>query len=320
MSLDASALAVFAPSWSRGLGEAVCHALHAPLERLEERDFEDGEHHARLLEPVRGKDVYVLASLHGDAALLPDAKLGRLAFLLGTLRDGDPRRLTAVVPYLCYARQERRSAAGDPIATRYVAAMLEAVGLQRIVTVHVHDRAAFENAFRIPSVDLETADLFVRYLVSRLGSSELAVVSPDAGGVAAAERLRVKLERALGRAVSSGFLSKVRGPSGLRSATFAGEVQGRLAIVVDDVVASGATLVRAAEACRAHGATGVVGVVTHGLFAGDAGRLLAGPALERVFVTSSVEPWRIGPGLARAKIEVVDLAPALAETIERLAA
>lgn len=318
MALDPGAVAVFAPSSSRRLGAAVCHIVELPVGELEERDFEDGEHKARPVDVVRGKDVYVIASLHGDGALRPDEKLCRLLFLLGALRDASCARLTAVVPYLCYARQERRSQPHDPVATRYVAAMMEAMGTDRVLTLDVHDRAAYDNAFRIRAEHLEARPLFVAHLAPRLGDEEVAVVSPDAGGVKNAERVREALERALRRTVSSAFLSKLRGPTGLRGGGFAGDVEGRLAIIVDDMVASGATLARAAHACREHGARGVIGAVTHGLFAGDAGHILAGPELDHVVTTNTVEPWRLAPELLRDKVTVLDVAPLLAEAIERL--
>jgi ribose-phosphate pyrophosphokinase len=319
MTLDPGAVSLLAPQCSRHLGEAVGQHLGVSLGGLEERGFEDGEHKARPLDPLRGKDVYVLHALYADATSRPDEKLCRLAFLIGSARDACAARVTAVVPYLCYARQERRTAAQDPVTTRYVAAMLEAVGADRVVTVHVHDRAAFENAFRIPSVDLSTTELFARALAPALdGPKELAVVSPDAGGVAAAERFREALEQVLHRTLASGFMSKLRGPTGLRGGAFAGDVTGRRAIVVDDMIASGATMIRAAEACRRHGAIGVYGVATHGLFTGDAGRVLSGPALDRVWVTDAVAPWRLGPELLRDKIEVVSIAPLLAECIAQL--
>lgn len=317
MTLDAAAVMVLAPTCSRRLGEAVCHALGLALGRLEERDFEDGEHLARPLDPVRGKDVYVLHTLYGDATARPDEKLCRLAFLVGTVRDADAARVTAVVPYLCYARQERRSRPQDPVGSRHVASILEAVGIDRVLAVHVHDRAAFENAFRVPCEDLSTTELLVSRLAPSLGDDELAVVSPDAGGVAAAEQFREALEQMLRRTVATAMLSKHRGPTGLRGA-FAGDVADRVAIVVDDMVASGATMARAAEACRQHGARSVVGVATHGLFVGDAGRLLAGPALDRVVVTDTVAPWRLAPELLRDKVELVAIAPLLAEAIERM--
>ena len=148
-------LSFFELNASRELGERVARALGSPLTPHEEREFEDGEHKARPLESVRGRDVYVLVSLYGDARQSVNDKLVRLLFFLGALRDASAGRITAVIPYLCYARKDRRSKSRDPVATRYVAGLLETVGADRVVTLDVHNLAAYENAFRIRAEHLQ---------------------------------------------------------------------------------------------------------------------------------------------------------------------
>src|SRR5512135_3205205 len=137
---------LFALNASRAFGERVAQRLGMPLSPHEERDFEDGEHKARPLASVRGADVFVIQSLYGEPGQGVNDKLCRLLFFIGALRDASAGRVTAVVPYLCYARKDRKTQARDPVTTRYVAALFEAVGTDRVLTLDVHNLAAFQNA------------------------------------------------------------------------------------------------------------------------------------------------------------------------------
>jgi ribose-phosphate pyrophosphokinase len=139
---------IFALGASRGFGARVADAMGTTLAVHEEREFEDGEHKTRALISVRGRDVYVLHSLYGDAEQSANDKLVRLLFFVGALRDASAGRITAVVPYLAYSRKDRKSKPRDPVSTRYVAEVFEAVGVERVVTLDVHNLAAYQNAFR----------------------------------------------------------------------------------------------------------------------------------------------------------------------------
>jgi ribose-phosphate pyrophosphokinase len=187
-------MVLFALNSSRDFGEQVSARLGIPLSRHEEREFEDGEHKARSLENVRGKDVFVIQSLHGDSTQSVNDKFCRLLFFIGSLRDASAGRVTAVVPYLCYARKDRKTKSRDPVTTRYVAALFEAVGVDAAVTLDVHNLAAWQNAWRTPTDHLEARKLFVDYFVPLVGGHDVVVVSPDAGTTlvraAAACRLR----------------------------------------------------------------------------------------------------------------------------------
>jgi ribose-phosphate pyrophosphokinase len=311
-------LALFALNSGHALLQRVCSRLGVTPGRHEERDFEDGEHKIRPLESVRGRDVYVLASLFGDKTQSVNDKLARVLFFLGALRDAGAARITAVAPYLCYSRKDRRTKPRDPVTTRYVAALFEAVGLDRMVTVDVHNPAAYQNAFRIPSVHLSAAPLLVEVLVSRVGERDVVVVSPDAGGVKRADHFREVLEQRLERPVGFALMEKFRSEGVVRSGAVVGEVEGRVAIIVDDLVASGTTLVRAATACRERGATAAYAAVTHGVFAAAATRSLDEVALERLVVGDTIPIDRLDPAFVRRRIDVIDCAPLLAEAIARL--
>lgn len=310
---------IFAPGTSRDFAARVAAALDITPGRLEEREFEDGEHKLRPLESVRGQDVYVVQSLHGEPARSPGEKLCRLAFLAATLRDHGAVRVTAVIPYLAYARKDRRTQSHDPITNRYVAQIVESAGVDRVVTVDVHNPAAFENAFRRPTVHLEARPLFVRRILARLHGREAIVVSPDAGGAKRAGLLRDALAEVSGADIPMALLEKRRS-GGVVSGSehVAGPVEGRVAVIVDDLVASGTTLVRAAVACRAHGAQAVLAAATHGLFTGDADAVLNRGELETLSITDSVPPFRLRSETVCNHLEILELAPLVAEAIRRL--
>ena len=156
----------------------------------EERSFEDGEHKIRPLVDVNRRDVFVIHSLYGSADASPNDKLCRFMFLIGALKDAGAARVTAIVPYLCYARKDQRSQLRDPITTKYVARMFQARGVEAVMTYDVHNRAAFENAFRIPAANIEAMPLFVEHFARLLRHDKIAVVSPDIGGAKRAERFR----------------------------------------------------------------------------------------------------------------------------------
>ena len=187
--MNTAPLRVFALAASKDLGDTVAAALGQPLATHEEREFEDGEHKARPLDAVTGADVYVVQSLHSGPQESANDKLCRLLFFIGAIKDAGAARVTAITPYLCYARKDRRTKPNDPVTTRYIAGMFESVGTDCVVTLEVHNPVAFENAFRCRTVALTGTPLFVDY-AKTLGDEKLSVISPDAGGMKRAELLR----------------------------------------------------------------------------------------------------------------------------------
>ncbi len=312
-------LTLLAPAASHGLAARVASELAVPLAALEEREFEGGEHKVRPLASVRGHDVYVLHSLYGEPGASANDKLMRLLLLIGALRDAGAHRVSAIAPYLCYSRKDVRKRPGDPTSTRYVAQLFEALGADRIAVLEVHNPAAYFNAFRIGAEHLTTAAFFARHLVARLGrDAPVVVVSPDPGGFKRAQRLREALARRTGREIGLALMEKTRDNGRITSGHLVGMVSGCIAIVVDDMIASGSTLAAAAQACRALGSEQVLAVAAHGLFAPSASELLAGSAIDRVLVTDSVGPFPLQSKAAQDKVEVLSAAPLLAEAIRRL--
>ncbi len=308
---------VFALQATADFGQAVAHALGCELAAHEERAFEDGEHKTRPLDDVGGAHVYVIQSLHGGPSESANDKLCRLLFFIGALKDAGAARVTAVVPYLCYARKDRRTKPNDPVSIRYLAGMFEAVGTDCVVTLEVHNPAAFENAFRCRTVTLTGAPLFIDYVWS-LGEQEYCVVSPDPGGVKRAELFRQALEASLGRPVGKGFADKHRSAGIVSGELFIGDVEGATALIIDDLISTGGTLLRAAHAARRAGARRVVALVTHGLFMTGSADVLSDPAIDRLVVSDTVPPFRLSQGPFREKVDILPAAPLLASAIKRL--
>lgn len=316
--MDHGNLKVFALNAGRAYGEAVAAVLGVALAAHEEREFEDGEHKARTLDSVRGCDVYVVQSLSGDATMSADDKLVRLLFFVGALKDASAARVTVVAPYLAYSRKDQKSKPRDPVTTRYVAALFEAVGADCMVTLDVHNLAAYQNAFRCRAEHLEAAPLFVSALAPQLRDADVVVVSPDAGGIKRADAYRGRLAGALGREVPMAFAEKYRSGGQLRGEALVGDVVGKAAIIVDDLISAGNTIARTARACRERGATRVVACAAHGVFAPEANTVLADAALDEIVVTDSISPLRVtAPGVV-AKVRVVGTAPLFAEAIRRM--
>lgn len=304
---------VFALAPSERLGHAIARELRHRLAEYELRVFEDGEQKVRPLVSVRGRDVYVICSLHGDAIESVHDRLCRMLFFVGALRDSGAARITVLAPYLCYARKDRRTNPRDPVTSRYIARLFEAAGMDRVMTIDVHNLAAYENAFRISCEHLEARSLFVDKCRDIEG--DLTVVSPDPGGFHRAEALRDALETLRGTTVELAMLGKHRKGGVVRTEAFVGDVKGRTAIIVDDMIVTGTTLVRAAEQCRERGAIAVHAMATHAVLSGAASRVLATPAIDRIVVTDTVSLDRTDIGPLRGKLAVVSVASLIARAI-----
>lgn len=308
---------LFALEGAAALGAAVANALDRPLDPHEERAFEDGEHKARPLVSVRGEEVFVLAGLARDRDASPNDRLIRLLFFLAACRENGAARVTAVTPYLAYARKDRQTKRRDPVTMRYVAQLFEAVGTDRVIAMDVHNVAAFQNAFRCETVHLEARQLFAARLRALAAGRPVCVLSPDGGGVKRAELLRRSTEVATGESARFGFMEKHRSRGVVSGSLFAGDVEGAAVFVVDDMIGTGGTMIRAARTCRERGAAAVVAMATHGLFGPGSEALMEESAIDRILVTDSVPSAAAAAG---DRVEIVPVAPLIGDAIRRLKA
>lgn len=274
------------PTCNIALG--VCKELGIELSSLVEEKFPDGELKLSPEESVNKSDVFVFHSLGGDNVSSVHDRLCELYIFLSSLHDHGASHITAVIPYLAYARSDQRKQPFDPVTLRYVAQMLEGSGVHRIISLDVHNVSAFENAFRIPVINLEASSLFCQYIATRLSMNSLPVVfSPDIGGINRAEKFRKKLEVATGFSVGSAFLEKFRTAAGMTGHKLVGDVEGRSILIVDDMISTGETILRALDACRNAGANSIKVFATHGLFTKNQYELLNSPLVDEFIVTDS---------------------------------
>lgn len=311
-------IVLFALNASREFGKRVSRRLEVPLSEHEEREFEDGEHKSRPLVNVRGRDVFVIQSLHGDNTQSPNDKLCRLLFFVGALKDASAGHITTVIPYFAYARKDRKTKSRDPVTTKYVAGLLESVGTNRVVTLDVHNLAAYQNAFRCGTDHLEAKKLFVDYFAGKLRGQDVVVVSPDIGGVKRAELFREALSEALGHDIPAAFMEKHRSAGVVTGDAIVGDLKNRAAILIDDLISTGTTVARAAKACRNSGSGKVFVAASHGLFVGAANDVIADRAIEKVVITDTVPPFRLEPKLVNEKVVVLDTSTLMAEAIARI--
>ena len=310
-----SKLSLFCLNSSRDYAGRVSAHLNVALCEHEERAFEDGEHKSRALVDVAGHDVFVIHSLYSEPEQSVNDKLCRLLFFIGSLKDAGAARVNAVMPYLCYARKDQRTQAHDPVTTRYVARLFEAVGTDAVATIDVHNIAAYENAFRCRAENLKAKPLFVDYFRDFAQREAIVVVSPDFGGTKRAEEFRRDLAAASGCEIALAVMEKYRGGGIVSGSTLVGDVRGKAAIILDDLISSGGTLRRTGHACRDAGATKIYAAATHGLFMPGAEAMLADSAFESIVVTDSVPPLRIDAQQYGTRLQIIDSSKLIADTI-----
>ena len=311
-------ISLFALDGSRDFGERIARHLGIALDDHEERVFEDGEHKARPLVSVRGRDVFVVHSLYGDPDQSANDKLCKLLFFIGALRDASAARVTAVVPYLAYARKDRKTRPRDPVTTRYVAMLLEAVGVDRILDHRRAQPRSLPECVPLPHRSPRGAPAVRAALrpgarrrapggaVAGRGRDEAGRRVPrDAGGV-------------LGRDLELGVMEKKRAHGKVTGETLFAQVESRTVVIIDDLISTGTTVGRAARTCLEQGASRVFAAATHGLFIGDAHAVVAAPSLAGTVVTDTVPPFRLDAGLVAQKLVVLSVAPLFADAIKAI--
>lgn len=311
---------LLALSESRSLAAAIAHDAGVALAALEERRFEDGEFKLRPLQSVRGRSAYVLQALAATPDVPLCERLVRFLFLINGLRDAGASQRIALVPYLAFARKERRTQLRDPVNTRYVAELFEASGVDRLVALDVHNPAALDNSFRIPVDHLSALPMFVDHLAARLAPTGLAIASPDIGGIKRAQIFRELLEARLGREVELAFIEKRRAKGVVSGGTLVGNVADCEVIVLDDLCATGGTLIRAAGVCRQAGAAAVHVAVTHWPLAVGLDNLMRSDDITSIVTTDSVcLPLAVAPAQA-GKLTMLSIAPLFGQAVGRMEA
>lgn len=286
------------------------------LSAVEDRPFGYGEHKSRPMVEARNRTAIVIQSLCGDGELSANDKLIRLLFLVGALRDGSAAQVVVVTPYLAYSRKDRQTKRRDPVTTRYVAQLFESMGTDRLVVVDVHNPAAFQNAFRIATDHVEAAIPLADHIARTLDRTPIAVVSPDIGGAKRAKRFAELLSGRVDSSVSRSVMEKFRSGGEVSGRTeMLGSVSGRAAVIVDDLIDGGGTMLRAAAACRERGATRVVACATHGVFGPDAVQLFADGTIDEVVITDTIAPTRLP---AHRSLTVVGLGAWLATALRNI--
>lgn len=310
---------IFGIGWSSPLARDVAELLRVPVCEIREERFRDGELKLQPGRSVENADVFVFHSLIDDAVRTVNDRLCELYFFLSCLRDLGAARVTAVVPYLCYARSDRRAENSDPLTLRYVAQMLEAAGIDRLLTLDVHNIAAFENAFRRPVVNLEASGLFCAEIAAAWAKREAPVVlSPDTGGIKRAEKFRRDLSAVIGVPAGFAFLEKTRGRQGLEGHKAHGEVERRHVIVYDDMISTGGTLLKAVSLCRELGAGKISVCAAHGLFTRNQVEVLDSPWIDRIVVTDSHPALKTPRFTGFEKLKVLSCASLYADAVRRL--
>src|SRR4051794_5860089 len=293
-------LQLFAGNSNRPLATEIGEALGARLGNALVGTFRNGEVRVRIEDNVRGADVFVVQSLCPPI----HHHIWELLLLLDALKRASARRVTAVIPYYAYARQERKTAGREPISARVLADVITAAGADRVLTMDLH-APAIEGFFNIPVDHLRAVKLLAGYFDDQ-GLTNAVVVSPDVGGVARANDFRQRLGLPLA------IIAKHRPtPDAVEVVEMVGDVQGRTAILLDDMVSTGGTMIEAARVLRARGATNVYACATHGVFAIDALQALAQAQVERWIVTNTIP---LPPDTRLPTLEVLSVAPLLAES------
>ena len=263
---------------NRPLAEAISAYLGMPLTKASLRRFSDMEIFAEILENVRGEDVFILQSTSYPA----NDNLMELLITIDCLRRSSARRITAVIPYFGYARQDRKTASRTPISAKLVANLITAAGADRVLTLELH-AGQIQGFFDIPVDNLIVAPLFVPDIEKKFKGQDLVMVSPDVGGVVRARALAKRLDCGLA------IIDKRREHAGVSEVmNIIGEIEGKTCIMVDDIVDSAGTLCNAAQALKDQGARSVHAYVVHGVLSGGAVARVSSSALEKLVTTDSI--------------------------------
>src|ERR1700753_2760695 len=292
---------------NRVLAEAIADHLDVPLTKAQVRRFSDNEVFVVIEENVRGEDVFIIQSTSYPA----NDNLMELLICMDALKRASARRITAVMPYFGYARQDRKTGGRTPISARLVTTLITRAGADRVLTMDLH-AGQIQGFFDIPTDNLLASPVLADDIrINYPDPEQLMIVSPDVGGVVRVRALANRLDADLA------IVDKRRsGPGQSEVMNIVGDVKGRRCILFDDIVDSAGTLCSAAAALIEHGATEVSAYVTHGVLSGAAVQRVGDSLLKELVVTDSIES---DPVKTSAKVRVVSIAPLIGEAIRRIA-
>ena len=297
---------ILACNSNRPLAEAISACINLPLTKASVRRFSDMEVFVEIEENVRGEDVFVLQSTSYPA----NDNLMELLVALDALKRGSARRITAVIPYFGYARQDRKSGPRTPISAKLVANLITKAGADRVLTLDLH-AGQIQGFFDIPTDNLYAQPVLVKDIKKKMDGEDLVVVSPDVGGVLRARGLAKRLDADLA------IIDKRRERAGVSEVmNIIGEVKDRRCILVDDIVDSAGTLCNAAEALMDKGAKSVHAYVTHGVLSGGAVARVSASPMEKLVITDSIQATE-AVRVSR-NIEQLTIAPLMAEAMSRI--
>ncbi|WFR94186.1 ribose-phosphate pyrophosphokinase [Rhizobium tumorigenes] len=296
---------VFAGNSNRQLAEAICNYLNVPLGRATVRRFADQEIFVEIQENVRGEDVFLVQS----TSFPTNDHLMELLIMIDAMRRSSARRITAVIPYFGYARQDRRASGRTPISAKLVANLITEAGADRVLTLDLH-AGQIQGFFDIPTDNLYAVPVLTRDIKANYDISNVTVVSPDVGGVVRARALAKRLDCLLA------IVDKRRDrPGESEVMNIIGDVQGKDCILIDDIVDSGGTLCNAADAMLAQGAASVTAYITHGVLSGGAVTRITSSKLKELVITDTIQPTTAVQ--SAHNIRVLSTASLMGEAINR---
>jgi len=299
------ALKVFAGNSNLPLAKEICKHLKVPLGKAMVETFSDGETRVEVKENVRGGDVFVIQSTCTPG----NDNLMELLFMLDAFKRASAKRITAVIPYYGYARQDRKVAPRVPISAKVVADLITTAGASRVLTMELHS-GQIQGFFNIPVDNLYATPVLLQYLKRQLNHNKVTVVSPDAGGVERARAYATRLNASLA------IIDKRRSrPGVVEEMKIIGEVKGHVAVLLDDMVDTAGTLTMAAEALSKEGAKRIFACCTHSVLSGPAVQKINDSPLERLIVTNSIP---LGSRVKQCKkIKVLSISRLIGEAVLR---
>jgi len=271
-------LKIISGTSNRKLAEEIASLLNIPLTPVEIKRFTDGEIYTRILESVRSAEVAVVQSIHPN----PNEALMEMLIMIDALKRSSPHSITAVIPYYGYSRQDKKLIAREPITAKLVAKMIEAAGADRIVSIELH-MSQIQGFFDIPSDNLEVLPFFAQHILAK-NLKDIVVISPDAGGTARARMFAKMVDAPIA------IIDKRRPEQGsVEVMHIIGEVKGKTAVIIDDMIDSAGTITEASKALKNNGAIEIYACATHAVLSDPAKERLEKSPIKEVIITNTID-------------------------------